>query len=368
MKKLFFLSLLLFTTVITFSQQSILTITGKVVNAENKQPMQGASVFAESTTIGTATDADGNFTLKLPAGGYNIVVTFTGYNTQDKHIGNTDRAEINFELSPKLKSMEEVAVVATGEVKNGWEKYGAFFLEEFIGKTSNSTLCSIKNPESLKFFYSKRKNRLKILSNEPILIENNALGYTIKYELDSFVHEYNTDLTVYTGFPLFQEIPFSDSTQYNNWKTARLKAYFGSVLHFMRSLYDMQLQEQGFEIQFIVKNKESDTAIRLSDFYKALNFESFDSVNIVTFRPNQPSMGVLYVKEKPSEDYIRENKGEPAAFQFSTLLFQNNEKTTIEQNGYFFDQNNITTNGYWSWIKMAEALPYDYEPDDLTTE
>lgn len=368
MKKLFLTFVVVSGFLFSYAQPSPMIITGKVINAETKQPMQGASVFAESTTYGTATDIDGNFSLHLPSGGYNIVVTFTGFAAQDKRIGNSERSDLQFELSPKLKSMEEVSIVSSGEVKNGWEKYGNYFLEEFIGKTPNSSLCSIKNPEALKFYFSKRKNRLKVLAHEPVLIENNALGYSLKYELDSFIHEYNSDLTVYTGFPLFQEMPFSDSAQYFKWKTARRKTYFGSELHFMRSLYDMQLQEEGFEIQFIVKNKETDTAIKLKDFYRALNFEPFDSLNVIKFRPNQPSVGVIYIKAKPSEEYLKENEKEPSAFQFSTLVFQNNIPTTIEQNGYFFDQNNITTNGYWSWTKMAEALPYDYEPDDLLVQ
>ncbi len=32
----------------------------------------------------------------------------------------------------------------------------------------------------------------------------------------------------------------------------------------------------------------------------------------------------------------------------------------IEQNGYYFDQNDLVVNAYWSWEKVADLLPYNY--------
>lgn len=361
MKKLFFILLAFLSTSFSFAQSNSFYITGTVINAETKAPMQGASVFAENTTFGTATDAEGKFTLQLPNGGYGIVVSFTGFNSWSQRISNTESQALLVSMTAKEKMMQEVSIVSSGEVKNGWEKYGKVFTEEFIGKSQNSSSCSIKNPEMLKFFYSKRKGRLKVLADDAIVIQNDALGYIIKYQLDSFVHEYNTDVTVYTGFPLFEEMAVADTAQQLKWAEARKKAYNGSVLHFMRSLYDMQLSEEGFEIQFIIKIKDNDTALKLKDFYGALNFQATDSVSPVKIMPNQLSLGVIYRNEKPSEEYVKENENEPTKFQFSTLNFQPKQEISIEQNGYYFEQNDLTFSGYWSWMRIGDALPYDYE-------
>ena len=35
----------------------------------------------------------------------------------------------------------------------------------------------------------------------------------------------------------------------------------------------------------------------------------------------------------------------------------------IEENGYFYDQGDVSNIGYWSYKKLAELLPYDYLPD-----
>jgi hypothetical protein len=360
-KQILIVFTLFFLNTISSAQISSYFVKGKVINAQTKQPMQGASVFAENTTLGTATDQDGNFVLELPIGGYSLVVTYTGFNTQSIRISNTESNKIDIEMTVKEKSLEEVAVVSTGETKNGLEKYGNFFMEEFIGKSKNSGLSKLKNPESLKFYFSKRKNRLKVLSIEPLIIENNALGYNIKYEMDSFVHEYNTDITIYTGYPLFEEMQSTSEDQKIKWKSARESAYKGSILHFMRSLYNMELEEEGFQIQLMVNINGKDSALKVKDYYQALNYNQIDSTSPVVIKPNQNKIGIIYINEKPEEGYLSENKEVPAGFQFSTISFLPNKSLSIEENGFYYEQNDFLINDYWEWNRMADALPYDYK-------
>jgi hypothetical protein len=361
MKKLLTTLFLSSLSLFVFSQ-SFYIVHGKVLSTDNKQPLQGASVFAQNTTIGTVTDAEGNFKIYLPDGGYSLVITYTGYNTESRRISNADANDKNivFELSQKEKEMADVAVVATSEVKDGWEKYGSFFLDQFIGQTTNSRHCTIKNKEAVKFYFSKKRNRLKVLATEPLLIENQALGYNIKYTLDSFTHEYNTQVSLYTGYPLFEELPAADSVQQLKWMAARQQAYKGSMLHFMRSLYNKELVQQGFEVQFVVDVNEKETAIPLKDFYGAFNYKKDDSTLLVEVRPNQPRVGVIFFKEKPATKFTSLYPDEPADFQFSIVSFLPGESIGIEQNGYYFEQNDIAVSAYWTWDKMADQLPYDY--------
>ncbi|RYF91922.1 MAG: carboxypeptidase-like regulatory domain-containing protein [Chitinophagaceae bacterium] len=362
MKKFLPVFLLLISSSFVFAQGNHFIVTGKVILASSKQPLQGASVFAQNTTLGTATDAEGNFKLYLPDGGHSIAVTFTGYNTESRRVSNSDANDrhIVFELTEREKQMEEVAVVATSEVKDGWNKYGTFFTNKFIGQTSNSAACVLKNPETLRFFFSKKRNRLKVIASEPLVIENNALGYNIKYALDSFTYEYNTEVSVYTGYPLFEEQTSSDTVQKVKWNIAREKAYKGSILHFMRSLYGQQLKEEGFEVQFLVMHNDKESSIALKDTYKALNYTKDDSTLLVEIKPNQPRVGVIYLKEKPSEVYTTLNPDEPADFQFSVIGFLPGESIGIEQNGYYFEQEDLTMNAYWTWDKVGDLLPYNY--------
>jgi hypothetical protein len=359
---IFLLSFVFFSSCV-LAQSTFYTITGKVIDKDSRLPLPGASVFAQNTTFGVATDAEGNFKLKLPNGGYELIATFTGYETESIRIttASEDSKNMVMEVKQKDKSMQEVSVVASGEVKEGWQKYGSFFTDNFIGITKMSRQCVIKNPEALKFYFSKKRNRLKVMANDPLIVLNNALGYKITFAIDSFTYEYNNNVNQFTGYPLFEEMQGSTEQQ-ALWQQNRMQAYMGSQLHFMRGLFDQQLSEEGFEVQFIIKKNDQETSIPLKNIYGALNYLKDDSTNTVEFKPNQPYIAVIYNNAKPEQAYIEIDKKANKAFQVSTLNITPGESIVIEENGYYFDQKDITTNDYWGFKKVADMLPYDYDP------
>ncbi|WP_460561239.1 carboxypeptidase-like regulatory domain-containing protein [Ferruginibacter profundus] len=363
MKKFLLLIAITCSGITCFAQSASFYISGKVVDAVTKVPMQGASVFAQNTTQGAVTDGEGNFKIGLPNGGYDLVITFTGYQTESKRISTADANDKNLviELKLKEKALEDVVITSSNEVKDGWTKYGDFFLENFIGKTENSKSCTIKNKDDIHFFFSKKRNRLKVTATAPIEIANEALGYNIRYTIDSFTYEYNTQVTLYTGYPLFEEMQSADTARQNIWAANRLKTYKGSILHFMRSLYNRQLKEEGFEIQFLVKTIDKESAVVLPNVYNAMNYHKEDSTQTVEVLPNQNNVAVLYKNEKPEQAYTDANPDEPAKFQLTVLAFVPAESIIIEQNGYYYDQTDITINQYLSWKKMADMLPYDFK-------
>ena len=366
MKKLFSVISFVFCIYGALAQSASFLVNGKVIDAATRLPLQAASVFAQNTTMGTASTAEGIFVLRLPNGGYDLVITFTGYETITKRISTADTSNKNIliELKQKEKAMEEISIKTSNEVKDGLVKYGDFFMENFLGKTINSSQCVIKNKEALKFYFSKKRNRLKVLCAEPILIENLALGYTIKYTIDSFTHDYTTLVSSYTGYPLFEAIATADVTQSSMWQANRLKAYNGSILHFMRSAYHKNLQQEGFEVQFLFKNNDTETAIPVKNLYGGLNYNKDDSTQVVEIQPNQPDVAVLYKNELPDKDYTAQNLEAAAKkFQLSVINIPALQAIGIEQNGYYFDQNDITITGYWSWEKVGDMVPYDYKPE-----
>jgi len=346
-----------------FSQSTHYIISGKVIDKNSRLPLSGASVFAQNTTFGIATDTAGNFNLKLPNGGYELVITFTGYQTESVRISSagSDDKNLQIEMMPKEKSLEEVSIVVSNEAKDGWQKYGLLFTENFIGKTKFSKQCTIKNPEVLKFFFSKKRNRLKVLANEPLIVANDALGYKISFAIDSFTYESADNVTQFVGYPLFEEMN-GTTEQQALWRDNRTEAYQGSLLHFMRSLFSKNLEDEGFEVQFLVKNDEKETPIPLKNIYGALNYSKDDSTNTVEFKPNQPEIAVIYNKAEPEEAYVKSDPNVKKDFQLSTLTIAPGESIIIEENGYFFDQKDITTNDYWGFKKVGDMLPYNYIP------
>ena len=144
--------------------QNYFYVTGTVVSEETGQPLQGASVFAQNSTLGTATDAEGNFRLGLPQGGYDLVITFSGRDAESKRVSASEpHSNLVFKLKQKNDDMMEVAVVATTEVKDGYAKYGEFFLNEFIGQTINSDQTIITNPEMVVYLNIEQTQKDKTL-------------------------------------------------------------------------------------------------------------------------------------------------------------------------------------------------------------
>jgi len=62
------------------SSYSQRTISGTVLD-NNNEPVIGASIYVKGTTIGTATDLDGKYTVTVPAGASEIEVSYIGYGT-----------------------------------------------------------------------------------------------------------------------------------------------------------------------------------------------------------------------------------------------------------------------------------------------
>ena len=343
------------------AQETHYFVSGKVIDKNTRSPLLGASVFAQNTTFGVATDAEGNFKLKVPNGGYVLVVTFTGYETESMRISNSiaEQGAITIEARPREKSMEEVSIVSSNEVKDGWQKYGQLFTDNFIGKSNFSKQAVLKNPEVLKFYFSKKRNRLKVMTTEPVLVNNDALGYIIKFAIDSFTYDYNSNNSQFIGYPLFEEM-HGTPEQESVWKQNRIQAYSGSLLHFMRSLYNKTLESEGFEIQFMVKNNDNEHTIMLKNPYAALNYEKDDSTKTVEFFPNQPDVVVLYKRARPEKAYLDYDPKVNPNFQASVLTINPEESIIIEQNGYYFEQANILLNGYLAYEKVGNLLPYDY--------
>jgi hypothetical protein len=356
MKKLFLLAGILFFVAESFAQG---LITGTVTDAETKSPLEGASVFAQNTTVGTITKNDGSYKIYLNKGGYELVISYTGYLTQTIKIEANGNQVFDVAMKKEDKSMSEVVIMATNEVTDGWEKYGQFFLDRFLGKTAFAKQTTLRNPEVLKFFYYKRSDRLKVLATEPLLIADSALGYDLNYSLDSFVFHYKTEINSYRGNCLYQQMP-GDSMQMVTWKANRALAYYGSRLHFLRSYYDSTVVQDGWSL-------EMQTAPGVNKFFRIRNpydtsyyFADYSTGDVELWFPNK--LSVAYTKAKPDPAYLKE-MGYPPTQKLQISYVDLLESIIVTQNGYFTEQKSWVNQGYWSWKNVADQLPYDYEPE-----
>lgn len=106
---------ILFTSFV-FSQFQSGKLTGSVTDAITKEPLIGANVIINGTTLGAATDVNGRFIiLKVPPGVYSVSASILGYakETQiDVEIYVDRTTELNFKLKDESIQLEQVIVVA----------------------------------------------------------------------------------------------------------------------------------------------------------------------------------------------------------------------------------------------------------------
>ena len=79
-----------------------------VVKDEHGQPLPGVAVLLKGTTVGTATDMDGNYALSLPEGNYTLVFSMLGMKAREELVGS--RTEINVVMQEEAAEMDEVVV------------------------------------------------------------------------------------------------------------------------------------------------------------------------------------------------------------------------------------------------------------------
>lgn len=68
----------------------MIVVTGQVVDAENNEPLIGASVMLKGTRQGVPTDIDGKYTIKVPRGS-TLVVTYVGYHDIEVPVDETTK-------------------------------------------------------------------------------------------------------------------------------------------------------------------------------------------------------------------------------------------------------------------------------------
>ncbi|MGN6618891.1 MAG: SusC/RagA family TonB-linked outer membrane protein [Ilyomonas sp.] len=83
-------------------------VTGKVTNKTDNSPIAGASVQVKGTTIGTQTDAEGNFSINVPNANSTLVVSYVGFMPIERAAGTS--SSMDFALSQTSSEINEVVV------------------------------------------------------------------------------------------------------------------------------------------------------------------------------------------------------------------------------------------------------------------
>ncbi|WP_197429350.1 carboxypeptidase-like regulatory domain-containing protein [Winogradskyella endarachnes] len=229
------------------------TLTGTVIDKATQQPLETVAVYFNNTTIGTTTDHKGEFSISYTdAVQSTLVISFLGFEkvyVDDFRL----KKNITIELIEAENALDEV-YVAYDDGLTRRQKL-RLFRKEFLGTSKFGKSCKILNEDDLLLKYDKGNKALYASSKVVLKIKNKALGYLITYDLMDFEVNFRyADLNSLTftvssvtffGTSFFKELEDSKKSKIEK---NRSEVYKGSVQHFMRSLYNKNLREEGYFI------------------------------------------------------------------------------------------------------------------------
>lgn len=224
--------------------QTTAVLTGNVTDATTGEPMPFAHVYINGSTQGAITDEKGSYKLTgVPLGTVEIAASFVGYQptTQKIRFENTSPQKANFQLKASEQMLD--AITVRGNSKRS-ERHLRQFKKQLFGEPFGGQ-CLIVNSEVLNF--KEDKNHLYATASEPLIIDNQALGYRLIYDLQHF--DATLPGKVYSaGTARFEELKAENERQADRFRRNRLTAYRGSTRHLMASLIDGTFEQAGFLI------------------------------------------------------------------------------------------------------------------------
>lgn len=346
-------------------------LSGHVTDAETGEPIFGANVFIENSTVGSTSDPDGKYIIRNIRGAFqNVVVSHAAYVNQVVPLNG--RSTLNFTLNPNTRVLSDFELEESRDRK--WRRYYKQFEEAFIGQSENAEKVVIQNPWAMELSKSK-SDELFGYSFDLLEIDNLATGYHIKFLVESF-NKAGTE-TSYGGKPLFIPLETDDLEQQQEWEENRRKTYLGSKQHFLYALANNRVSEEGFQLYNAEFSQKFGHFITLDpaqpeEVFKdgIMNFEQF--------------LKIVYTKEKPEDAFTRAYRstttldmstmrggGSNVSLrnrqdfnnQVSYLFLRSSKGAKITEDGFLTNPKVLLEYGYWSWERVAELLPYEYHLD-----
>jgi CarboxypepD_reg-like domain len=363
-----------------------LYIKGSVNDGNNHLPLKGASVYINNTTKGTVTDENGEFLLgPFEPGTYEVIASYVGYAPLlfKAELKNLDY-RIRFRLEPKEKRLREILIL-TDETRR---KYLELFKKNVLGFTDAAARCRIKNIEEVQFTEGDIKEEILAYSETELVIENPDLGYTIHFDLLDFYINKRNGSTYFFGYTRYEEMGKDGETK-KRYLKKRKRVYEGSTMHFFRSLVKNELAKQGFEVlQIVQAPKQSIDSMKQSGTFR-ISSSGMGNMQMAA-KTNESQMIELYSDSgyriyklnigdgwrvnynkitSLRQDLQQKNllMGQSASATSSGLRLRDKkslEPVLVNQRGLLITPMLLFFDYMWSYERLANMLPEDYDPGD----
>ena len=352
----FFVGILSFVCGLSAQQSPLASIVGRVLDDSTSVPLSNVNVFVANTTLGGSTDANGRFEIRnIPLGSYEIVASLLGYSVYLSRVVVKESGTKTIEIRLKPTSLEVSEVLISAPDPSDWRRQLQKFKDLFLGTTPFSKQCTLVNGEFLDFEENAPVS-FAAIARTPLRIENFALGYHIDFVLTSF-NVLNEVMTI-EGLPKYTEMKPPNEAEARRWKENRMRAFRGSMRHFFTCLFKKELAKNGFAVQALgsLRLDQQAMARKIVTEDEILQYRSAN-YKTVSFT------GYIEVEYAGEVDPGFNLMSRSRAFGQVSWLSLNTYSITITDRGLISESFPTKTYGYWSWKRLADALPLDFEPE-----
>src|SRR5258708_15054300 len=318
-------------------------ITGRVSDSRTSEPLPFANVFLNNTTLGTVTDANGEFNLTAikAAGTYELVFSFVGYETYKTKVvvGDGKLKMGSIKLTPSETQLSAVEVSSARDKK--WERKLKKFMKIFLGKDHLAAGCTIINPWVIDFPPDHPGNKFIAKASAPIEIVNKSLGYKVIYYLSAFWYDgngYSPGISgIITGSARFTELKSSDASEIATWETNRNTAYHHSIQCLFKSIIEHRIHAEGFNL-----------------YAEGQTFTRYDTTTLVV---PDTQKGFYRIALKGS---VRSHRRKEVR-----RIRLNENSVIVNNDGFPKNPADVDVSGDMSTVRVAGILPLDYRPGSL---
>lgn len=335
--KVVFIFLLLFVS--ESYSQNLFTMEGKVTDAKTNEPLAYVNVFLSQTTIGATTDLNGLYKIgKIPNGKYAVVASMVGYESRVTMVDLTNNHKTILNLSLERSVYEFNQIVVHGEIPTRWFDQLEIFKRELFGKNNYANKCVIKNPYQIDF--KEEGSKLTATAREPIIIQNNALGYKIECVLKKFSYDINNMGISYQIYPSFTELKATTADSLDEYLSNRKEVYLGSLAQLLTSLGEgnYKFRDEGFELyvegQLV---KRANEIVQVDSVYQKYFLKVKDCLLVKYWTPGK---------------------------QTSSRICLTTGITEFDPSGYLINSDEFILRGAFAHEGIATMLPRFWKPEE----
>lgn len=322
-------------------------IQGGVSDAANGEPLPFTNVFLANTTLGDATDQQGRFLIdSAPAGAYQLVASRIGYRSYVKDVVIVPQSPTTLTILLEAAPIEGSEISVEARVDHQWRRLLREFLTHFLGETPNARQCRLLNPEVLSLSKDQATQDIVAVTDSLLVVENRSIGYRLDIVLQEF--QWGEERGKFIIYPRYSPLQNEDKRLQVRMRQLRRQTFERSLRGFFAAATRGKIEEN------YILHQVSETA-QAADLYQRGRSVYLDSLAITL----ADSSRMLYHLD--FDDVLQVYDIDTGGTSTIKCVYG---FVDFDERGNHYPADALRISGYWSQFRVADTLPFDYEPEE----